>query len=306
MREAERPREGCYIEEMRLELSPSENVYDSRTFDVVCAGETTTTVPGASFEGPFGSRLRYRPGVGAVSAALALLSRGARVGLVTRFTDDSFGRDLRARLAHTGMALEGATLGQAPRGILLLEGTRRGREVVPYRDEEVTFDIPDDWRASVLLLSGVSPVISHTASLCRAARRVRKAGGCVLLDLRARYHQWQGRDARALHALVGEADVVRARSDDLAVLAWDEPSLAARLRKDAVLVVSRAEGLFVRGAFGDLGVPAPAVTEADRSPNDELLADLAFEIARGSRTVLARAETWKKALDRATSAVRRP
>lgn len=297
---------GCYIGDMRLELPRSEHVHHARIFDVVCAGETTTTVPGASFDGPFGSRLRYRPGVGAVSAALALVARGARVGLVTRFTDDTFGRDLRARLARTGMALEGATLGPAPRGILLLEGTRRGREVVPYRDEEVTFDVPDTWGASVLLLSGVSPVISQAASACRAARRVRREGGIVLLDLRARYHQWQGRDARCLHALVAAADVVRARAEDLAVLAWEEPNLAARLRKDAVLVVSRVEGLFVRGAFGELGVPARAVTESDRGANDELLADVAFDVSRGGRAALARAETWKKALDHATNAVRRP
>ena len=291
---------------MRSDATPAKNVYRARTFDVVCAGETTTTVPGATFEGPFGARLRYRPGVGAVSAALALVARGARVGLVTRFTDDAVGRDLRARLASTGMALEGATLGRAPRGIFLLEGTRRGREVVPYRDEEVTFDIPEDWGASVLLLSGVSPVISHAASLCRAARRVRRTGGCVLLDLRARYHQWKGRDARALHSLVAEADVVRARADDLAVLGWDETILASRLRQDAVLVVSRAEGLFVRGAFGELGVPARAMTEADHGPNDELVADLAFDVSRGSRAVLARPEIWKKALDRAMGAARRP
>src|SRR6185436_11999887 len=105
------------------------------------------------------------------------------------------------------------------------------------------FEIPDVWTSPVLLLSGVSPSVVHSAAMCRAARTARRARSLVVVDVNARWHRWFGRDPRSMRALLRDADVIRCSPEDLAVLGDDATTLRALVRRDAVTLVTSSTGV---------------------------------------------------------------
>ena len=197
------------------------------SFDVVCAGEALWRLA----EGE--DALRLRPGGGAVKAAFALARQGLRVGLATVLADDVAGRELVAKLAARGIDVGGVELAQRSSGIVLTEGRGGARQVVSFREEEQPIAIPAGWTSQVLLLSGMSPVVSHGAALCKAARAARRAGTVVVVDVNASWHLWKGRDPRNIRMVLREADVVWCSAEDLFGLDLDVASLQAALRPSA-------------------------------------------------------------------------
>jgi 2-dehydro-3-deoxygluconokinase len=118
------------------------------------------------------------------------------------------------------------------------------------------------WSSHVLLLSGLSPVVSHVAALCRAARRARRRGSLVVIDFNAALHVWVGRDVRTIRMLLREVDVARFSLADLAVLGLEREDVRTALRSSATVVVGEPSGrMIARGPFGEV-VLAPQPSEA--------------------------------------------
>jgi 2-dehydro-3-deoxygluconokinase len=273
----------------------------ARTFDVIATGEATTnlTAPGG-VSSTTSSALHFRPGGGAVTAALAMARAGLRVGLVTSLADDAFGRRVRARALHAGIDVGGVAVSRPRAGLVVLEGAGAAREIVPYRDEEVSLAVPDGWSAAVLLVAALSPVVAVGAALCKAARAARRRHATVVVDVHARWHLWAGRDPRAIHMVLREADVVHATTHDLAALGVDAEALRKMLRSEAVLVVTgatgeaRATGPFGAVARGPLGPPSVAPDRAGAPFAAAICAELASVGAIG----VHRSDVWERAFRR--------
>ncbi len=230
-----------------------------KTFDVICAGEALWKLA------PNGVGLR--PGGGAVTVALALARSGLQVGLATVLTDDELGRRRLAAVGAAGVDAGGVVLARPRAGLgLLLVDSSGGANSHP-KDvmEQPPLEVPPEWSAKVLLLSGLSPVVAHAAALCRAARAARRAGTFVLIDFNASLHAWAGHDPRTIRMVLREVDAARCSVADLAVLGMDVAMVRDALPKAAELVVSDgsasaigAGDLFTAGLCAELaraGVP---------------------------------------------------
>jgi sugar/nucleoside kinase (ribokinase family) len=272
-------------------------------FDVICAGEARWDLRAPRAAATDAARLR--PGGGAVSAALALARRGLRVGLSTSVSDDTFGRALRKRIAASGVDVGGVTLAPPSEGLVFVEGEGASRQVLSFREVEMPMAIPAGWTSQVLLLSGLSPVVSYAASLCKAARAARRAGTLVVIDINARRHAWAGRDPRAILMLLREADVVRCSAGDCAALGVDVDAVRASLRPNAVLVGSnRAGDVWAAGPFGEVARPRPkdVALSARTGAGDAFTAAVCAELARAGHAGPAHVELWDRALTRGHAA----
>src|SRR6185312_7986457 len=89
-------------------------------------------------------------------------------------------------------------------------------------------------------------ITSKAAALWKAARRARREGTAVVLDVTGSLRQWAGADARMMSMVLRTADVVRCSHLALAVLGTDSPSVRRSMRPDGTLVVS--EGGYEAGA----------------------------------------------------------
>jgi sugar/nucleoside kinase (ribokinase family) len=275
-------------------------------FDVVCAGEAlwhliargdTPSVDGAS--------LGFRPGGGAVSAALAMAKLGLRVGLATSLADDSFGRALRRTIAAAGVDIGGVELTPPRTGLVVLDRAGGARPVVSYRDEEQPAVVPVGWQSQVLLLSGVSPVLANAATFCREARAARRAGTVVVLDVNARWHVWSGRDPRAVRMVLREADAVHFSTEDLTALGMEVTALRPLLRATAVLVVSDgAGGAWAAGPFGETRHAPPSAGPHPARHGEAIAASICRELARAGGAGETRGEVWQHALESARRVVR--
>jgi 2-dehydro-3-deoxygluconokinase len=270
------------------------------TFDVICAGEALwdLAAPGAA-------SLRFRPGGGAVNAAVALARSGLRVGLAAALGDDAPGRALLARVAAAGVDVEGVALVPARTGLVVLEDAGGTQHVVAHRaEDELPVSVPAGWAAAVLLLSGISPALAPIAGLCRAARAARRTGTVVVVDLNARWHLWAGRDPRTLHALLREADVVRCSAADLAGLGLDDAQVRAVMRQSAALVLTQGAGAArVTGPFGEIALRPPVVaTTRAAGAGDAFTAAICAEIARAGDHGPARPDLWTRAIQRGHAA----
>jgi 2-dehydro-3-deoxygluconokinase len=278
-----------------------------KAFDVVCAGEALWNLAAGggapSSKGAEPMPLRFHPGGGAVNAALALAEQGLRVGLATTLDDDTFGRRLLRRISTAGIDVTGVAFAP-PRaaGLVLLEGGSASRQMVSYRDEDQPIDVPAGWSSQVLLLSGLSPVLSYGATLCKAARAARRIGTTVVVDVNARLHLWAGRDPRAISTVLREADVVRCSVADLAVLGVELGALERSMRRGAVLVkVDGAGGARATGPFGDV-VHAPEPVRWEAGAGDVFTAAICAELARAGHPGEDRADVWLRALQRGHAA----
>ncbi len=271
-----------------------------RAFDVICAGEALWKLE--ERDAPFATEptLRLRPGGGAVNAALALARQGLRVGLATVLGDDTFGRGLLAKIVASGADTGGVELTKPSSSLVLVKGRGGARQVVSSREEEQPITVPEGWSSQVLLLSGMSPLVSHGAALCKAARAARRAGSTIVVDVNARWHLWQGRDPRAIRMVLREADVVWCSAQDLFGLNLDVATLRSALRPDAVLVSSDGAGTATAsGPFGEIvrALPKTAPIAALRE-GDAFTAAICVELARAGQGAEGAGELWTRALDR--------
>ncbi len=270
------------------------------TFDVICAGEALWDLAP-----PGGPTLRFRPGGGALNAAVALARSGLRVGLAAALGDDAHGRALLAKVAGAGVDVGGVALIPARTGIVVLEDSGEARHVVAHRaEDELPVSVPEGWAAPVLLISGVSPALAPIAGLCRAARAARRVGTVVVLDLNARWHIWAGRDPRTLHALLREADVVRCSAVDLLGVGLDDKQVRAVLRPNAALVLTQGAGAArASGPFGEIALPPPVVAKTRAAGvGDVFTAAICAEIARAGDHGADRPELWTRAIQRGHAA----
>jgi len=270
---------------------------DNRGFDVICAGNAFLNVAGRE------GRLSVRPGGGAITAALAVAAQGLRVGLVTVLPDDTRSRALRARVAESGIDVGGVRLDTPGRGLVFVRGG--ARQVVPVGEEDTSIEVPGGWSCQVLLLSGMSPVVSHGAALCKAARAARRAGTLVVVDVDARWDLWQGRDSRAIRMVLREADVIWCTAQDLFGLDMDLPALRASMRKTAVLVRSDGAGhTAATGPFGEVTHQRnESIPLAPLAEGDAFTAAICSELARVGHADERGGALWARALRRGDAAV---
>jgi 2-dehydro-3-deoxygluconokinase len=272
----------------------------AHAFDVICAGEALVFL-GESPEMRRGGPLRVMPGGGAVSSSLALARQGLKVGLCTVLEPGSFGQSLLAQLDEAGVDKGGIEVAKHTSGIVFIRGG--ARQAVSLQTQEQPVSVPEGWSSKVLLLSGMSPIVSHGAALCKAARAGRRMGSMVVVDVNARWDLWAGRDARSIRMILREADVVWASAEDLFGLNMDVETMRAAMRPSAVLALSDATGSALAwGPFGEVApskrAPAAAVALPSTRAGTAFVTSICAEVARAGNTSPESPELWARALQR--------
>lgn len=260
-----------------VEVASSVSEWRARRFAIVCLGEAESPSP-------------YRARGGAVEAALQLARHGLHVGLVASLDDEPSGRALLDQLRDAGIGVEGVAL-ERPRTRILLSDARHS---APLRaEDEPPLTLPAGWSFELLLISGVAPGLIPLAAKCRAARAARRAGAPVVVDLNARRSAWRARDARQLYALLREADVVRASTDDLMSLWTDALTLRAAMRPTATFVLTDgASRASASGPFGELSLPPRALSpRSSPGAGDAFTAALCRELLSAGASV-----DWERAI----------
>ncbi len=259
------------------------------SFDVICAGEATLKV---------GEDIAHvRLGGGAVRAALSLSRDGLHVGLATVLADDSSGREIVKKLAASGIDVEGARLAPPVSGLFFVTGG--AKQIVTVREEEEPVSIPEGWQSQVLLLAGMSPIVSHGAALCRAARAARRIGSTVVVDLHARWDLWKGRDARSIRMVLREADVVWCSGADLLGLNMDIPSIRSAMRPGAVFAMHSVGQMLALGSFGEIVRPS---TLGPTDEDDDFASAICSELARAGHSGDRDGGVWERILARGLAA----
>jgi sugar/nucleoside kinase (ribokinase family) len=278
-----------------------------KRFDVICAGEARWKV--ATRERPLSEharRIGLRPGGGPVSVALTLASEGLRVGLATVLADDAFGRACLERVSASGIAVEGVSLARSHARVVRVDASGSAARPARDGDEEPPLEVPSGWSSSVLLLSGLSPVVSHAAALCKAARAARRRGTFVVIDINASLYVWAGRDARTIRMVLREVDAARCSLADLAVVGTDVAAVRGALRPGAALIVGDETGRAVAtGPFGEVTfVPPPGTRPVAAGAGDACTAALCAELARPGEPGESASARWFRALQQGYEKVR--
>ncbi|MEO8876646.1 MAG: hypothetical protein ABI461_13730 [Polyangiaceae bacterium] len=270
---------------MRIDAISRSAPIGARTFDVICAG-----VPSFDIHSD-GARTRI--GGGAIRAASALVRQDLRVGLATVLQDDSVGRTVVDKLESAGIDVGGVCFSSPTSSVFFVRGG--ALQTLHEGKEDAPISIPEGWSSQVLLLSGMSPVVSHGAALCKAARAARRAGSTVIVDLHADWNLWRGRDWRSTRMILREADVVWASGEDLLGLDLDVPSLRAAMRPNAVLATHTLGCTSAFGSFGAVTHPSK-LGPTDR--DDDLVAAICFELKHAKNNGENDASLWTRALAR--------
>jgi sugar/nucleoside kinase (ribokinase family) len=271
----------------------------TQTFDVICAGVPQWKLSGHGDPSQAASA-HLRPGAGAAAVALALAGEGLRVALVSNLPQDASGRRLRQRLAAAGVDVEAVTLAPPVEKLVVADARGEAGPIPSLDEQRLPFEVPAGWSSQLLLLSGLSPVVSHAAALCKAARAARRAGSFVLLDFKASLRTWVGRDPRTTRMVLREVDAVRCSLADLAVVGMDVDAVRAALRPGSILVVGDAAGGTVAtGPFGQVAVvPAEATSSRPLGHGDAITTAICAELARTSKPGESAAARWHRALQR--------
>jgi 2-dehydro-3-deoxygluconokinase len=265
-------------------------------FDVVCAGTPLWRVAHPS-DGLATTGVRFRSGI--INAARLLARWGIRVGLATVLDDDTFGRAWLERAATSGIDIGGVSLASPATSLVVVDAAGSQSVVVSEREAEHDLHVPAEWSSQVLLLAGLSPVTSTAAALCKAARKARREGTMVVLDLTASTRLWAGRDPRTISMVLREVDVVRCTFADLAILGGDVASVRRAMRPSATLVINDASGALAAGMFGEVTCSLPArdaLRAQDRS--DSCTAAICAEWARPSTLAESLGGRWHRVLQR--------
>lgn len=257
----------------------------ARNFEVLVVGEARWEL------GPGGA---LRPAGGALRVARALALTEVRVGLVSAVEVDTSGRRALEGLAAAGVDVGGVQRVLPKLEALAFEGSAASQGIVPLAHGEEGVEVPAGWSAKLLLLVGLTPSLPYAASLCKAARKARREGSLVVLDVDAGWRAWQGYDGRTAHMILREVDVLRASTADFMALGLDPVGVRALLPEGATVVLTELDGAArARGPFGETLRAAPQGLDA-RAPGagDAFTAGLCAELARGT----ASEERWERAL----------
>lgn len=218
-----------------------------RTFDVICAGE------------PLWQTSQHSGGPGALSARAALLDvskmlarRGMAVGMATVLGDDKLGRSSRHELAALGIDVGAVKLASVTRDFAIVDAAGGQSLIGSESRDDAAPEVPQAWGSQVLLLSGLSATTSRLAAFCKAARRARRDGTLVVLELAGSLRHWMDREPRVLSMLLREADVVRSSFIDLAMIGLGAADVRRSLRPEATLVINDVDGAVATGTFGEV------------------------------------------------------
>jgi sugar/nucleoside kinase (ribokinase family) len=270
-----------------------------KTFDVICAGEPQWRLV-RSHEGLARSSVRFRSSVLEIGRLLA--RTGIRVGLATVLDDDEQGRRAVQGLAATGVDVGGVVLSSAVRSLVVVDAGGGQSGVLAEREPERALDVPPAWSSDVLLLSGLSPLTSVAAALCKAARKARRDGTTVVVDFNASLRLWAGREPRTTFMVLREADVVGCTFADLAVLGVDAATVRKAMRAEAVLVIHDTTGATATGPFGEVRCALPrGDRHAAGMASDACTATICAELAGSSTPGESQGGRWHRVLRRWSS-----
>jgi 2-dehydro-3-deoxygluconokinase len=247
--------------------------------EVLTCGETMAVLRGP---GPLrlGGALELSVAGAEANVAIGLARLGHQVGWVGRVGADEPGELVRRTLRAEAVDVSGVMTDPArPTGLMLAE--RRIGDLVRvtyYRSGSAGSRLsPADILPRIgegvrlLHLTGITAALSETARQCvtDAAARAREAGVAVSVDVNYRARLWTPAEARdTLLPLTGQADIVFASADELAMLAGhDDLQVAAQemlARGVGQVVVKRgADGATAYADGATVSVPARPVTVAD-------------------------------------------
>ncbi len=261
------------------------------TFDVICAGEVLWKAMG---EGAAHGQPATHAALLDVGGTLA--RAGMRVGLATVLDDDRLGRAARAEIAALGIDVDGVKLASPAPRLFLVDAGGGELDLASERDEARELEVPPHWASQVLLLSGLSPVTSRVAALCRAARRARRDGTVVVLDVVTGLRPWMGQDPRKITMLLREVDVVRCSFFELAAVGIDWASVRAAMRPETTLVVHDLGAATATGPFGEVRVQGRRDDAGRPGAAEACTAAICAELARPRRDAVSDEGRWHRVL----------
>jgi 2-dehydro-3-deoxygluconokinase len=246
-----------YNEEMDRRGQPILDASGSQRFDVIFAGEPRWSTPSPS-------RRSRAPaaGAGLLDVARMLARAGLRAGLAAVIDDDRLGRSLRGEVAALGVDVGGVKLAAPVAELVVVDAGGVQSRVLGERGAAPELEVPRHWSAQVLLLAGLSAVTARLAALCKAARRARREGAIVVIDVAGGLRDWVDRDPRLISMVLREADVVRGSLVDLAAMGTSAAAVRNAMRSSATLVLHDPDHddttTTAIGPFGEVRVPSPS------------------------------------------------
>jgi len=189
-----------------------------------------------------------------VNVTKILTQARLHVGWATVLEDDRLGRALLAELAAIDVDVGAVRLASVDTDLVVVDASGGWSGLVSDRGRASQVEIPPSWSSQVLLLTGLKPITSSVAAVCKAARRARREGTVVVLDLVGSLRDWNGHDPRVTSMVLREADVVRCSFFDLAVIGTDADAVRRAMRSNATLVLDDDDGATAMGTFGDVRV----------------------------------------------------
>ena len=287
---------------------------------IVSLGESIVDLIGQS-DADRGGRTAYHahPGGSPLNAAVAAARLGVPTAMLTRFSDDAFGAQLREHLRASGVDLRLAESGPEPTSMAVVTVDEAGRASYGFYRAE-TADVSYDPRPRPRLPAAVS-VGNVTVSLLREPARTafhdivresgRAGGGAVIwvLDPNARPALWSGPDAfgRELATWVPLVDVVKVSDEDLDYLGGEETAAAAAWLASGVAAVvvtaGEAGARLYRPDQPLLSVPGRRVDVVDTvGAGDTFTAGLTTGLADGPHPSELDDDAWRALLRRAVAA----
>ncbi len=240
---------------------------------IVVAGEALMDL----IVGPDGS-VAANPGGGPYNTARTIARLGQPVTFLGRISSDRFGRDLRANLAHDGVAADGVIETDDPTTLAVAELDELGVATYEFYVAETSAAGLTDADAASVIAGPITALHVGTLGLVlepvgtTIERLVRESGTERLVMLDPNCRPSATADPTAFRArierLVRRADVVKVSDDDLRFLAPDvEPaSTIEHLLENGVRVVLRTHGsrdveIRTRSARAEVAVPTVEVVD---------------------------------------------
>ncbi len=287
---------------------------------IVSLGESIVDLIGQA-DADRGGRTAYHahPGGSPLNAAVAAARLDTPTAILTRFSEDAFGAQLRDHLGAAGVDLRLAESGPEPTSLAVVTVDAEGRATYGFYRAE-TADVSYDPRPRPALPPSVA-IGNVTVSLLREPSRtafhdiVRASGragsGAVtwVLDPNARPALWSGPDAfgRELATWVPLIDVLKVSDEDLDYLGGDEATMAAAWLAAgiaAVVVTAGEDGArLYRPDRAPLSVPGRRVEVVDTvGAGDTFTAGLTTGLVAGPHPRELDDAAWTALLRRAVVA----
>jgi sugar/nucleoside kinase (ribokinase family) len=244
------PRSGRY-DAIVVRAGPVIETQRPQRFDVICAGHPLWRASKPSLV-----ESARALGSAFVNVTKMMSQARLRVGWATALEDDRLGRALLADMAAIDVAVRAVKRAPVDTDLVVVDASGGWSGLASDRGGTTQVEIPPSWSSQVLLLSGLTPVTSSLAAFSKAARRARRDGTVVVLDLVGSLRDWNNHDPRVISMVLRDADVVRCNFFDLAVIRTDTGAVRRAMRSSATLVLDDESGATAVGPFGEVRVQA--------------------------------------------------